>query len=84
MNISKSGIYRAAAKQLILLYPDVVEWMTRNVDHSNRILLNFDKKNVARYQPYKIHRMYHFKEHQIKTLRNGYKVKKRLLVTYLK
>ena len=63
---SKYGLYRVVAKPLIILCLDVVEWMTRKVDHSNRILLNFEEKHVARYQPYAIHRMYHFKEPQIK------------------
>ena len=65
-NISKSELYRAAAKPLILLCPHVVEWMTRKVGHSNKILLNLDRKHVASYHPYTIHRMYHFKEPQIK------------------
>jgi hypothetical protein len=65
-NISKYGIYRAATKPLILPCPDVVEWMTRKFDNSNRILLNFKGKHFARYQPYTIHQMYHFKEPQIK------------------
>ena len=46
-NISKSELYRAAAKPLILPCLDVVEWMTRKVDHYNKILLNFDGKHVA-------------------------------------
>ena len=65
-NISKSRIYRVVAKPLIIQCPDVVEWMTRKVDHSNRIPLNFDGKHVASYQPYTIHQMYFFKESQIK------------------
>lgn len=35
-NISKFGIYRATTKPLILPCPDVIEWMTRKVDHSNK------------------------------------------------
>ena len=45
--ISKSGLYRAIAKPFILLCLDVVEWMTRKVDHSNRILLKFEGKHVV-------------------------------------
>lgn len=48
-NISKFGIYRFAAKSLILSCPDVIEWMTRKVDHSNIITLNFEGKKVASY-----------------------------------
>ena len=54
-NISKSGLYRAIANPFILSCLDVVEWMTRKVDHSNMILLNFKENHVARYQPYTIH-----------------------------
>ena len=60
-NISKFELYRAVAKPLILLCPDVVEWMTRKVDNSNRILLNFEEKHVASYQSYTIRKTYHFK-----------------------
>ena len=65
-NISKSKLYRAVAKPLIILCHDVVEWMTRKVDHSNRTLLNCEEKHVVSYQPYTIHIMYNFKENQIK------------------
>ena len=65
-NISKSGIYRSARKPLILLCPDVSEWTKRKFDHSNKILVNFNRKHVVNYQPYTIHQMYHFKEPQIK------------------
>jgi hypothetical protein len=68
-NISKFRIYGVVAKPLILPCHDVVAWMAIKVDHSNMILLNFNEKHVARYQPYIIHRMYHFKEPQIKITR---------------
>ena len=65
-NMKNFGLYRAAINPLIFSCPDVVEWMKRKVDHSNRIVLNFDRKHVVSYQPYTIHQMYHFKETQIK------------------
>ena len=65
-NISKSRIYRVFSKPLILPCPNVVEWITRKVDHSNQILLNYEEKHGASYQRYTIHIMYHFKEPQIK------------------
>ena len=65
-NISKSRLYIVVANTLILPCLDVIEWMTRKVDHFNKILLNFEKNQVASYQPYTIHRMYHFKEPKIK------------------
>ena len=54
-NISKSELCKAAAKPLILLCHDFVEWMTINVYHSNKIILNFKGEHVASYQPYTIH-----------------------------
>ena len=68
-NISKFGLYKAVAKPLILLCPDVVEWIPIKVDHSNKILLNFNGKQVVRYHPYIIHGMYHLKEPHIKITR---------------
>jgi hypothetical protein len=65
-NISKSGLYKVVAKPFILLCPNVIEWMKKKVDHSNKILLNFKEKYFARYHPYTIHKMYHFKEPHIK------------------
>ena len=53
--ISKSELYRAAANALIIPCPNIVEWMIRKMDHSNRILLNLDENHVASYQPYTIH-----------------------------
>ena len=41
-NISKSGLYRASTNPSILSCRNAVEWMTRKVDHSNKILLNFE------------------------------------------
>ena len=49
-NISNSGNYKYVANPLILQCPNVVEWMTRKVDHSSRILRilghNFHGRNL--------------------------------------
>ena len=61
-NISKSGLHRAASRTPILPCLDVIEWMTRRIDHESRIILNFEDKNVASYQALVLNRLYHFKE----------------------
>ena len=61
-NISKSGIYKARAKPHILPCLDVIEWLTRKVDHESKILLAFEGKHVASYQAPVLNQMYHFKE----------------------
>ena len=53
-------------KTPILLCPDVIEWITRNVDHQHRSILNFEGKIVASYKPSMINQMYHLKEAIIK------------------
>ena len=61
-NISKSRLYRAISKPLILPCLDVIKWLTRRVDHQRKTLLDFEGKHVASYQPSRLHHMYHFKE----------------------
>ena len=34
-NIIKSGLHRAAVKTLVLPCPDVIEWITRKIDHEH-------------------------------------------------
>ena len=34
-NIIKYGLHRAAVKTLVLPCPDVIEWITRNIDHEH-------------------------------------------------
>ena len=65
-NNIKSGLHRAAMKTLILPCPDVIEWITRKVDHQHRSILNFEGKVVASYKPSVINKMYHLKEAIIK------------------
>lgn len=39
-NIIKSGLHRATIKTPILSCPDVIEWITRKIDHQHRSILN--------------------------------------------
>lgn len=79
-NISKSELYRVAAKPLILLCLNVIEGMTRKVDNSNRNILNFKGKQVASYQPLQFIEHIISRNLTLKQLRNGYKVKLRPLI----
>ena len=49
-NIFKSGLHRAAAKTPVLPCLDVIEWITRRVDHERKKIVKFKDKNVASYQ----------------------------------
>ena len=49
-NIAKSGLQWATTKTPVLQCPDVIEWMTRRVDHESKTIINFEDKNVANYQ----------------------------------
>lgn len=51
---------------LILPCPDVIEWITRKVDHQHRSILNFEENIVASYKAFMINQMYHLKEASIK------------------
>jgi hypothetical protein len=46
-NIIKSGLDRPAMKTLVLPCLDVIKWITREVDHHHRLILNFEGKVVA-------------------------------------
>ena len=65
-NISKSRLYRAAAKPRVLPCPDVIEWMNQKVDHEIKTLIDFKGNYVLSYQSPILNQMYHFKEAQIK------------------
>ena len=65
-NIIKLGLHRAAMKTPILPCLDVIEWITKNIDHQHRSILNFEGKIVASYKPSMINQMYHIKEAIIK------------------
>ena len=61
-NIIKSGLQKATVKTPILPCPDVVEWITRKIDHQHRSILNVEGKVVANYKPSMINQIYHLKE----------------------
>ena len=65
-NIVKSGLHRAIVRTPILSCPDVIEWITRKIDHQHRSILNFEGIVVAHYKPSMINQMYHLKEANIK------------------
>ena len=50
-NIIKSGQHKATIKTPILPCPDVVEWITRKINHQHRSILNIEGKVVASYKP---------------------------------
>ena len=60
-NIIKSELHRAVMKTLVLACPDVIEWITRRIDHQHRSILNVEGKIVANYKPSMINQMYHLK-----------------------
>ena len=46
-NIIKYGLHRAVVKTLVLPCLDVIEWITRKIDHENRSILNYENKSLA-------------------------------------
>ena len=65
-NIIKSGLHRVAIKTLVLPCPDVIEWITRTIDHQHQSILNFEGEILASYKHFMINQMYHLKEASIK------------------
>ena len=47
---SRSRLCQATSKPLVLPCPNVIEWMTRRIDHESRTILNFKGKQVASFQ----------------------------------
>lgn len=66
INIINPGLHRAATRTPILPCSDVIEWITRRVDHEKREILNFKGKSVASYQALVLNQLYHFKEAHVK------------------
>ena len=60
-NIIKSGLHRETLKTSVLLWPDVIEWITRKIDHENRSILNYEDKSVENYKGSVFDQMYHLK-----------------------
>jgi len=65
-NIIKSGLHRVAMKTPVLPCPDIIEWITRRIDHHYRSILNVEGKVVASYKPSMLNQMYHLKEATVK------------------
>ena len=65
-NIIKLGLHRATVKTHVLSCPDVIEWITRKIDHQHQSILNAEGKVVANYNPSMINQIYHFKEATVK------------------
>ena len=63
-------------KTPILPCPDVIEWITRKIDHQHRSILNVEGKVVANYKPSMINQMYHLKEATIEISPEWLKQKK--------
>ena len=65
-NISRSRLHRATTRTLVLPCPDVIEWMTRRIDHERKNILNFEGKHIASYKDPMINQLHHFKEAQVR------------------
>ena len=50
----------------VLPCSNVIEWMTRRIDHGSRTVLNFEDKCVSNYQAPVLNQLYCFKESQVK------------------
>ena len=65
-NIIKFGLHRAVVKILVFPCPDVIEWITRKIDHENRSILNSEHKSVANCKALVFNQIDHLKEAHIK------------------
>ena len=65
-NIIKSGLHGVAVKTRVLPCLDVIEWITRKIDHQHRSILNYEDNNVGNYKAFVFNQMYHLKEAHIK------------------
>ena len=85
-NIIKFGLHRATVKTLVLPCSDVIEWITRKIDHENRSILNYEHKSVASYKAFVFNQMHHLKESHIKVTLEWLKQKSEFvyLLTILK
>ena len=59
-------MHRATVKTPVLSCPDVIEWITRKINHQHRSILNVEGKTVANYKPSMINQIYHLKEATVK------------------
>ena len=49
-NIIKFGLHKVVVKTLVLPCLDVIEWITRKIDHQHRSILNHEGKSVVSYK----------------------------------
>ena len=62
-NIIKCWLHWAYIKTLVLPFPNVIEQITRKVNHENKAILRFENKSVVSYKALVL---YHFEEDHIK------------------
>ena len=60
-NIIKSRLHRVAVKTPILPCSDVIEWITRKIDHEHRSIINYEGKSVVNHKASLFNQMYHLK-----------------------
>ena len=65
-NIIKFGLHIAVVNTPVLPCLDVIEWITRKIDHEHRPILNYEDKSVAGYKASIFNQIYHLKESHIK------------------
>jgi hypothetical protein len=65
-NIIKLGLHKATVKTPVLPCLDVVEWITRKIDHQHRSILNVKGKYMSNYKSSMINQIYHLKEATVK------------------
>ena len=75
-NIIKSGLHRVVMKTPVLQCLDVIEWITRKINHQHRSILNIEGKVMANYKPSIVNQMYHLKEATVKVSLDCFKQKK--------
>ena len=70
-NIVKSGLHWVAVKNPILSCTNVIEWITRKINHQHRSILNFEGTLVAHYNPSMINQCITLRKPISKFHRNG-------------
>ena len=79
-NMINSGLHRATVKTPVLPCLDVIEWITRKIDHENQSILNYEDKSVSNYKASVFNQMYHLKEAHIKVTLEWLRQKMKLLI----
>ena len=66
LNIVKLGLHQTTVKTPILSCPNVIELISKKIDHQHQSILYFKGTVVSHYKPSMINQMYHLKEANIK------------------